>query len=321
MIEISRLGKQFGSVRALDDVSWQAAPGRVTGLLGPNGSGKTTTLRILMGLVRATSGSATFGGRPYVELPDRARKVGAALESSGFHPGRSGANHLRWLASATGIPDSRVPEVLGLVGLADVAGRRVGGYSLGMRQRLALAAALLGDPQVLILDEPANGLDPEGIAWLRGFLRHLGAQGRTVLVSSHALAEVQQTVDDVVIINAGRLVTAGALGDLLGAKGQVVVETPNPTELAAALAARGAGVTAGPPGVGGSATLKVIGLDRVAVGTVAATVGAVIYGLAEERPALETMFLNLTAGSAPPGGAEPAIAADPGAGNAIGGAR
>jgi ABC-2 type transport system ATP-binding protein len=234
-----RFGRgESGSVLAVDRLSFSVSPGRVTGFLGPNGAGKTTTLRMLLGLVRPTEGTATIGGMPYRDLPDPLRTVGAALEATGFHPGRSARDHLRVLTAAGGLPDRRVEEVLAAVALTESADRRVGGFSLGMRQRLALAAVLLGDPAVLLLDEPANGLDPEGMAWLRGLLRLLAGQGRTVLISSHVLSEVQQTVDDVVIINAGRLVRQASLADLEG-PAATLVRTPVPQRLVARLAEAG----------------------------------------------------------------------------------
>jgi ABC-2 type transport system ATP-binding protein len=214
-VSVHGLTKRFGRTTAVSDLTFEVPAGQVTGFLGPNGAGKTTTLRVLLGLVRPTAGVALIHGRHYAELPHPRRVVGAVLEATGFHPGRRGRDHLRLLAQVTGVPVTRVDEVLELVELGAVAGRRVGGYSLGMRQRLGLAAALLGDPAVLILDEPANGLDPAGVAWLRGLLRRLAADGRTVLVSSHALSEMAQTVDRVVIIHEGRLRFAGAL-DALG---------------------------------------------------------------------------------------------------------
>jgi ABC-2 type transport system ATP-binding protein len=213
-IVVAGLTKRFGNLVAVDDLSFEVEVGTVTGCLGPNGAGKTTTLRMLLGLVTPTAGTATIAGQPYHELTNPKATVGAMLEASGFHPGRSAANSLRVIAAAAGLPRSRVDEVLAEVDLADAAGRRVGGFSLGMRQRLGLAGALLGDPQVLVLDEPGNGLDPEGIRWLRGFLRRYAEQGRTVLVSSHALAEVAQTVDRVVIIARGRLVAHSTLAEL-----------------------------------------------------------------------------------------------------------
>jgi len=213
-LTVSNLTKAYGPITAVDRLSFSARPGRVTGFLGPNGSGKTTTLRVLLGLARPTSGSATIGGVPYRDLTEPARTVGAVIDNMGFHPSRSAAQHLRILASAAGIDKRRVDEVLGLVGLTDAAGRTIGGFSLGMRQRLNLAGALLGDPGALVFDEPLNGLDPEGIRWVRDLLRRLAAQGRTVLLSSHLLAEVAHTVDDVVVISGGRLVTESALADI-----------------------------------------------------------------------------------------------------------
>ena len=205
-IAVHALTKRYGRVTAVDDLTFTLEPGRITGFVGRNGAGKTTTLRILLGLTRATAGTATVAGRAYADLRDPLRRMGALIDPDCFHPGRSGRNALRAIARPHRIPDARVDEVLGLVDLTGAAGRRVGGYSLGMRQRLALAAALLGDPGTLLLDEPANGLDPDGVRWLRALIRGLGEQGRTVLVSSHQLAELAQTVDDVVVIEQGRLV-------------------------------------------------------------------------------------------------------------------
>jgi ABC-2 type transport system ATP-binding protein len=213
-VSVNGLSKQYGRVRAVDGLSFQAPAGAVTGFLGPNGAGKTTTLRMILGLVAPTAGEALIGGRRYDQLERPRHEVGAVLETTGFHPGRRGRDHLRILAQAGGVPQRRVDEVLDQVRLADSGGRRVGGYSLGMRQRLGLAAALLGDPRVLILDEPGNGLDPAGMAWLRGMLHELADQGRTVIVSSHLLAEVAQTVDRVVIINSGQFRFAGPLSEL-----------------------------------------------------------------------------------------------------------
>ena len=235
-IEISGLSKRFGAVTAVDDLSFTVEPGRVTGFLGPNGAGKTTTLRVLLGLVRASAGTATFGGTPYRDLPRPLETVGAALDAN-FHPGRSARNHLKVYATAAGLPGSRVPVVLEQVGLAEFADRRVGGYSLGMRQRLSLAYTLLGDPGVLVLDEPINGLDPEGIKWIRGFLQRLAHEGRTVLVSSHLLSEVQQSVDDVVIISRGRLVKTRHAGEPRSSRRRRAPSSTRPTgpRLAAAL--------------------------------------------------------------------------------------
>jgi ABC-2 type transport system ATP-binding protein len=234
-ISVHGLTKQFGRIRAVEELTFEVRPGQITGFLGPNGAGKTTTLRMLLGLVRPTAGAALIGGQPYRSLPHPRRTVGAVLETTGAHPGRRARDHLRILAQVTGVPDGRVAEACDQVGLAEAADRRVGGYSLGMRQRLGLAGALLGDPSVLLLDEPANGLDPAGMAWLRGLLRDLADEGRTILLSSHLLSEVAQTVDQVVIINQGRLRFAGpldGLGDLEAAFLRLThVHQPSPKDL------------------------------------------------------------------------------------------
>ena len=291
-INVKGLTKRFGDVLAVDQLDFQVDPGTVLGFLGPNGAGKTTTLRMLLGLVTPTAGTATIAGRPYRELADPARRVGAVLEASGFHPGRSARDHLRILATAAGLDPRRVDEVLEQTGLAAAGRRRVGGFSLGMRQRLGLAAALLGDPEVLILDEPANGLDPEGVHWLRGLVRGLADQGRTVLVSSHVLAEVAQTVDQVVIIDRGRLVAQSTLAALTaGADRTVRVRTPQPEALRDLLVARGASVTLDGPGqlvVGGATTEQ--------VGQAAAAGGVVLHEMRFERSNLEDVFLELTGG-------------------------
>jgi ABC-2 type transport system ATP-binding protein len=293
-IEVQRLTKHFGPVQAVQDLSFTVTPGHLTGFLGPNGAGKTTTLRCLLGLVRPTSGSATIGGRQYTELADPLRTVGASLEATGFHAGRSARDHLRVLAATAGLPVSRVDEVLALVGLNQSAGRRVGGFSAGMRQRLALAAALLGDPPVLLLDEPANGLDPEGIAWLRGFLRHLAGQGRTVLVSSHVLSEVEQTVDDVVIIARGRLVRHAPLSELEGGP-TTLVRTPSPQPLEVALAAAGLAARQQPDGA-----LLIPGVEPARIGALAFSAGVELHELRSQDGDLERIFLDLTSN----GGAE-----------------
>lgn len=289
-IEVAQLSKSFGAVQAVDQLSFSVQPGRVTGFLGPNGSGKTTTLRMLLGLVAPTSGSALIGGRRYAELPEPTRVVGAALEASSFHPGRSGRNHLRVQATAGGIDPARVDAVLQVVGMTDAADRRVGGYSLGMRQRLGLAAALLGDPQILILDEPTNGLDPEGIRWIRGFLRAMAAEGRTVLVSSHLLSEVQQGVDDVVIIARGRLVHVGDLASLSAHGGaRVLVDAADRAALAAALQAAGLEVAPAQAGLAVAAEA-----DRV--GRAALAAGIALTHLSPLTSGLEQAFLDLTGG-------------------------
>ena len=217
-IQAADLRKKFGRAMAVDDVSFTVSAGRITGFLGPNGAGKTTTLRMVLGLIRADAGTAVIAGKPYAQLTNPARTVGALLDAAAAHPGRSGRDHLRVLATQAGIPSRRAGQLLDRVGLADAAGQRAGRYSLGMRQRLGLAAALLGDPEVLVLDEPANGLDPQGIRWLRDLLRSLAAEGRAVLISSHLLAEVAQTVDDVVVISRGRTITQAPLVELLAGR-------------------------------------------------------------------------------------------------------
>jgi ABC-2 type transport system ATP-binding protein len=291
-ITVKGLSKRFGDVLAVDQLDFAIDEGTVAGFLGPNGAGKTTTLRMLLGLVAPDAGTATIGGRPYRELPDPLRRVGAVLEAGGFHPGRSARDHLRVMATAAGLAPGRVEEVLSQTGLAGAARRRVGGFSLGMRQRLGLAAALLGHPEVLILDEPANGLDPEGVHWLRGLVRGLADQGRTVLVSSHLLAEVAQTVDQVVIIDRGRLVAQSSLAALTaGADRTVRVRTPEPEALRDLLLARGATVA-----VDGPDRLVVGGVTTEQVGQAAAAGGVVLHEMRFERSNLEDVFLELTGG-------------------------
>jgi ABC-2 type transport system ATP-binding protein len=290
VITIQGLTKRFGEVVAVDDLSFEVDQGTVVGFLGPNGAGKTTTLRTLLGLVSPTAGSARIDGKPYRELTNPIHHVGALLEASSFHPGRSARNHLRVVATAAGLPLARADAVLEQVGLTTAAGRRVGGFSLGMRQRLGLATALLGDPRVLILDEPANGLDPEGVHWLRGLLRQLADQGRTVLVSSHVLAEVAQTVDQVVIIARGRLVTQSTLAALTARTDQLVrVRTPQAEGLRSLLATQG--IQADPDGAD---QLLAAGTTTETVGQGAAAAGIVIYEMGAERSNLEDVFLQLT---------------------------
>ena len=291
VLEFTGVTKRFGPVTAVDGLTARVEPGVVTGFLGPNGAGKTTSLRILLGLIAATDGTATIGGKRYAQLRHPLQTVGAALEASSFHPGRTAANHLTVYAHAAGLPASRVDEALGTVGLADVAGRKVGGFSLGMRQRLGLAYTLLGDPGVLVLDEPSNGLDPEGIKWMRGFLRELARQGRTVLVSSHLLAEIQQTAEALLIIARGRLVFQGMLADLTAPdEHAVVVDAPDRAALAAALTA--AGHTFEQLRTG----LTVRGADTTEIGALAAAAGIALSNLQRRGPALEEVFLDLVNG-------------------------
>ena len=294
-IEIRGLRKRFGAVDAVRDLSFEVQPGRVTGFLGPNGAGKSTTLRTLLGLIRPTAGDATFGGKQYVELERPSSAVGAVLEETAFHPGRTGRNHLRVLATASRHPAARVDAVLEQVGLAEAADRRVKGYSMGMRQRLAIAAALLGEPDVLILDEPTNGLDPPGIAWMRGLVRDYAKGGKTVLISSHLLAEVAQSVDDVVIISRGELRGQGTLDAVLGGAAdgyQSEVRARDPKALAGALERAG---IAGVIQTDGSLLVKA---TTEQVGEVAAAERAVLTGLQPRARSLEAAFFELTADQA-----------------------
>ncbi len=301
-IEVRSLTKRFGPVTAVDDLSFTVEPGRITGFLGPNGAGKTTTLRILLDLAMPTSGSCAIGGRRYRDITDPARHVGAVLEATNFHPSRRARAHLQMMAIAGGLDVSRVDTVLELVGLTADARRKVGGYSLGMRQRLQLAGALLGDPSVLILDEPSNGLDPQGIAWLRDLLRHLASQGRTILVSSHLLAEMAQTVDDVVIVSKGKLRAQGPLSILTAqAQSSMRVRTPEVDRLSAI--ARGAGYSPRP--LGGD-SLLVDGATPEALGPLIASNGVVVYELVQVSQDLESLFLELTTSMTVPGPPPPA---------------
>ena len=309
-IEVRQLSKDFGSVKAVDDLSFEVVSGRVTGFLGPNGSGKTTTLRILLGLVSSSAGTATFGGRRYTELDHPARHVGAVLEAVSFHPSRRAEDHLKSVAIGAGIPIGRVDETLELVGLGDVARRRVGKFSMGMRQRLQLATALLGDPEILILDEPSNGLDPQGIQWLRTFIRHQASLGHAVLVSSHLLSEMEETVDDVVIVSHGRLVLQTTLAELAGRAGTrtgLRIRSPELPRLMALLDAI-------------PVAYRQVAHDMLAIdgaspewfGPFAAQHQIVMYELGHDRGSLEEVFLSLTHGfdAADPrlvgGGAAPA---------------
>jgi ABC-2 type transport system ATP-binding protein len=293
MLEVDSLTKRFGSTLAVDGLSFKAEPGRVLGFLGPNGAGKTTTLRTLLGLTLPTSGTASVDGRSYRELDDPVRVLGAVLEGPQFHPGRSGRNHLRVLAAAAGLPRSRVEEVLRLVELDGAGDRRVKGYSLGMRQRLSLAGALLGDPRGLVLDEPANGLDPQGIRWLRDFLRARAAEGRTVLISSHVLAEVAQTVDEVVVVSRGRHVAQGTLEELTaGGGGAVWVRSPARDRLREALRAKG---IAAEEAQGDWLTVPGGALEDV--GDTAAEHGVAVHELYRQAASLEDVFLELTQGT------------------------
>jgi ABC-2 type transport system ATP-binding protein len=294
-IVVDGLTKVYPGVRAVDGLSFAVQPGRVTGFLGPNGSGKTTTLRMILDLVAASAGTATIDGTRYRDLPDPLRTVGAVLEASSAHRGRTGRNHLRVICTAEGYPMRRADEVLELVGLVTAGRREVKGYSLGMRQRLGIATAMLGDPQVLILDEPANGLDPVGIAWMREFLDTLARQGRTVFVSSHLLGEMEQLADDVIIIGNGQLLAQGSVDEVVGSlqrKPRVRVRTPDPDALTEQLARRGATWETEENG-----ELVVSGVDAAEVGEAALAAQVVLHALIPQRPDLEQAFLQLTRGT------------------------
>ncbi len=290
-VEVRDLSKRFGSVAAVKNLSFDVEAGRVTGFLGPNGAGKSTTLRALLGLIHPTAGTATFGGKRYDELEHPSASVGAVLEDASFHPGRSARNHLRVLATTGQHPPERVDQVLQDVGLSEAADRRVKGYSMGMKQRLGIAAALLGDPEVLLLDEPTNGLDPPGIAWMRGMVRQQAARGRAVLVSSHLLAEVAQSVDDVIVIANGELRAQGTLEAVLGGDDGPATEVTaeDPQAMEAALAAAGATVQRD------GDKLLVLGMTPKQVGPIAAQAQLTVLGLAPRARSLEQAFMALTA--------------------------
>ncbi|WP_049567140.1 ABC transporter ATP-binding protein [Nonomuraea sp. SBT364] len=290
-IEVRGLTKTYGPVTAVSELSFDVPPGAVTGFLGPNGAGKTTTMRMMLGLVTPTAGTALFGGRRYADLPAPSAAVGAVLDSAGFHPAHTAGDHLRVYARMGRYGAARAARVAELTGVSAFAGRLTRALSTGMRQRLNLATALLGDPQALLLDEPGNGLDPEGTAWLRRFLRELAAEGRTVLVSSHVLGEVEHLADHAVVIREGRLVSTGPLRELYG-PAAVLVRSPQAERFAAALARDGIRVEHEPPGV-----LRVHGLDAAEVAAAATAQGIALHEITSERPTLEQAFLHLTGGS------------------------
>jgi ABC-2 type transport system ATP-binding protein len=295
MIEVDRLSKRFGSVTAVDDLSFTVRPGRVTGFLGPNGAGKTTTMRVILGLDTPTSGRALVAGQRYDALIRPLREVGSLLDATALHAGRTAWAHLMSVAQANGIGRQRVTDVLRLTGLEGVARRRVGGFSLGMKQRLGIAAAMLGDPPVLMFDEPVNGLDPEGIHWIRGFFRELAAGGRTVLVSSHLMSEMAQTADHLVIIGRGRLLADLPTAKLLesSARRDVLLRSPRAAELAGLITAQGGTVTPQEDGA-----LVVAGLDAAAIGDLAAGHGIAVHALVPRQASLEDAYLDLTGESA-----------------------
>jgi ABC-2 type transport system ATP-binding protein len=290
-IAVQGLWKRYGETLAVEDLSFTVPPGRVTGFAGPNGAGKSTTMRLILGLDAPDAGEAFIGGRAYASIERPLRKVGALLETAGFHPGRRARDHLLWLARSNEIDPRRVDEVLGTVGLADVAKRRVGSFSLGMRQRLGLAAALLGDPRVLLLDEPVNGLDPEGIRWIRGFLRDLAAAGRTVLVSSHLMSELEGTADHLIVIRNGRVIADAPVSALLSGAGDahVTVRTGRTGPLMRVLADAGARVESS-----GDDRLLVTGLAVEQIADLAALEGIALYELSASRASLEDVFLEMT---------------------------
>ncbi|MDQ7808670.1 ATP-binding cassette domain-containing protein [Amycolatopsis sp. A133] len=287
-IEIRGLTKRYGPDTVVDDLSFTVEPGQVTGFLGPNGAGKSTTMKMIVGLAAPTRGTVTVGGRRYRDLPVPLAEVGALLDAGAVHGGRKAFDHLLALAVSNGLPRRRVGEVLARTGLEGVAGKRAGGFSLGMRQRLGIAAALLGDPRVLIFDEPVNGLDPEGIRWIRDFMRSLAREGRAVLVSSHLMSEMAQTADHLVVIGRGKLVADTAVTELVRGEGTVLVRTPDPG-LARLLATAGATVREG-----SEASLVVSGMTSAEIGKLAAYHGVVLAELTPQRVSLEDAFMELT---------------------------
>ncbi len=309
MIEATGLTKRYGSKTAVDDLSFEVRPGLVTGFLGPNGSGKSTTMRLLLGLDRPNDGTSLINGKPYVEHPAPLREVGALLEARAIHTGRSARNHLLAMAATNGIPRTRVDEMIGLVGLDDVAGKRVGGFSLGMGQRLGIAAALLGDPAVLLLDEPVNGLDPEGILWIRNLLKALAAEGRTVFVSSHLMSEMAVTATEVIVVGRGRLITSGSVADVIRAAtgGAVLVRADDADRLASLLAADAQHIDRLGPD-----TLHVSGMDSAAIGLVAARAAIPLIELTPQQATLEEAFMEITREAVEFHGGQPGSPSSPG---------
>jgi ABC-2 type transport system ATP-binding protein len=293
MIEVTHLTKSYGGTRAVDDLSFTIRPGAVTGFLGPNGAGKSTTMRMILGLDRPTGGTALIDGKTYAQLKNPLRQVGALLEAKWVHPNRSARGHLRWMAASNGISTSRVTDVLGLVGLSEVAGKRAGTFSLGMSQRLGIAGALLGDPPVLLFDEPVNGLDPEGIVWIRRFMQSLAAEGRTVLVSSHLLSEMALTATHLVVIGRGRLISDCSTAEFVdnASSSAVRVRSPQLAALRAAMTSRDLTVQEDGPDA-----LLVVGSSTEQVGELAAAKGVVLHELSAQRGSLEEAFMQLTGG-------------------------
>jgi ABC-2 type transport system ATP-binding protein len=311
MIEVHDLTRRYGKKLAVDHLTFTVSPGQVTGFLGPNGAGKSTTMRLILGLDRPTEGTATINGRPYRELTSPLRTVGALLEARAVHPGRSAYNHLLFLAQSQGVPRSRVGEVLALVGLTEVAKKRAKGFSLGMGQRLGLAAALLGDPEVLLLDEPVNGLDPEGVRWIRNTLKNLASEGRTVLVSSHLMSEMALTADHLIVIGRGRLIAASSTQEFIARSSErsVLVRSPDAGRLAGLIEAEGGKTRSGaPPEPGQAPALVITGLESPRIGELASGGGIVLHELTPQLASLEEAFMELTADSVEfgPTGAESA---------------
>jgi ABC-2 type transport system ATP-binding protein len=294
MIEAQGLTKRYGDTLAVDNLSFSVAPGKITGFLGPNGAGKTTTMRLILGLDRPTAGQVTINGRPFERNPQPMRQVGALLDAKAMHGGRSAYNHLLCLAQSNNLPSRRVDEVLGLVGLTGVQRKRAKGFSLGMGQRLGIAAALLGDPQILMFDEPVNGLDPEGILWIRNLMKALAAEGRTIFVSSHLMSEMENTADHLLVIGRGRLIADCTVGEFIAANSQqtVRVRTPQPDLLAKLVAAAGATVREN-----GDGSMVVSGLDPSRVGDLAYDNAVRLHELAPVHASLEQAFMELTASS------------------------
>jgi ABC-2 type transport system ATP-binding protein len=307
MIEARDLTKRYGGKLAVDHLSFTVQPGTVTGFLGPNGAGKSTTMRLVLGLDRPNEGTATINGRPYRELAQPLRMVGALLEAKSVHTGRSAYNHLLFLAQTQGLPRRRVDEVLHLVGLQDVRRKRAGGFSLGMSQRLGIAAALLGDPRVLLLDEPVNGLDPEGVLWIRNLIKQLAGEGRTVFVSSHLMNEMAVTADHLIVIGRGQLIAASSTQEFIerNSEKSVRVRSPDAARLASLIAAAGGKATPGEQEHGGAGELRVTGLPAPRIGELAASAAIVLHELTPQLASLEEAFMELTADSVEFGVSEP----------------
>ncbi|HEX5140797.1 MAG TPA: ATP-binding cassette domain-containing protein [Dehalococcoidia bacterium] len=291
MLRVEGLTKRYGETLAVDRITFDVKPGVVTGFLGPNGAGKSTTMRLILGLDAPTAGIATINGREYRDLESPIREVGSLLEAKAIQSGRSAYNHLRWIAAADGLPKSRVDEVIGLVGLTEVAHRKADGFSLGMSQRLGIATALLGDPETLLFDEPVNGLDPEGIIWMRNLLKRLASEGRTVFVSSHLMSEMQETAEHVIVIGRGHIIADVDMDEFIrgSVANRVRVVSPGTLELAAAI--RSAGGTVGDTGDGG---LDVTGMEAAQIGELALALGIPLHELSPQRGSLEEAFIELT---------------------------